>query len=106
MHRIPYLHLCVLLLDAAFSTGEALSSYAAVGPSAAPIGNTYQRVEDPFATAYAPPRSEFGLGAAGHVQQAAGTQQHQHAPAATTTSAAHATTAAAVAPAAPHHDLV
>lgn len=85
--------------------GEALSSYAGVAPSPGMMGGMYQRVEDPFATAYAPMQRGFGTGAAGSVQQAAGSQQHQHAPTAIPP-APPAVTAATVIPAAPHHDLV
>eukprot|EP00882_Tetradesmus_deserticola_P011549 GHRQ01012216.1.p1 GENE.GHRQ01012216.1~~GHRQ01012216.1.p1 ORF type:complete len:204 (+),score=94.90 GHRQ01012216.1:605-1216(+) len=93
-------------LHRSVATGEGLGGYASPGfaaPAApyppgptGPASSAYQRVEDPFSTAYAPPRHDVApslpsaqLAQQQQQQQHPQQQQQQQQP-----------------PAAPHHDLV
>ncbi|WIA28385.1 hypothetical protein OEZ86_010931 [Tetradesmus obliquus] len=90
-------------LHRSVATGEGLGTYASPsyaappapypsGP-AGPASSAYQRVEDPFSTAYAPPRHQAAQSPQ-PVQQQRQQQQHSQVP------------PSPAAPAAPHHDLV
>eukprot|EP00879_Flechtneria_rotunda_P020512 GHRR01021583.1.p2 GENE.GHRR01021583.1~~GHRR01021583.1.p2 ORF type:complete len:113 (+),score=45.36 GHRR01021583.1:721-1059(+) len=86
-------------LHKSVASGESLSSYPGAPTGPLPGGSTYQRVEDPFATAYAPPHNDISTPAAGVPVGSSSNgprQQQQH----------QQPTSAVAAPAAPHHELV